>query len=121
MLASIVTREGGKDFISWPHRHFLWFMQQRVKINLADTLFEHLCLCINDNHHKVVATIHHPRLISELIRQTKLVEIMRTKKKLRVFCTAKFDATILVNMQLAKKEDIKKPENPLKKIWEEYF
>jgi hypothetical protein len=46
---------------------------------------------------------------------------MRTKERLSVFCTAKFDATILVNMQLVKKEDLKKPEHPLKKIWETYF
>ncbi|KAK2369623.1 hypothetical protein QL285_082745 [Trifolium repens] len=120
-LASIITREGGKDTISWPHRHFLWFMHRRVKINLAGLLFEHLCWAINENHHKATATIHHPRLISEIIRQTKLIEILRTKEKLRVFCTAKFDATILVNMQLVKKEDLKKPEHPLKKVWEKYF
>jgi hypothetical protein len=120
-LASIITREGGKDTISWPHRHFLSFLHRRVKINLAELLFEHLCWCINESHHKAKVTIHHPRLISELIRQTKLIEILKTKERLRVFCTAKFDATILVNMQLIKKEDLKKPENPLKKIWEEYF
>ncbi|KAK2410068.1 hypothetical protein QL285_045458 [Trifolium repens] len=121
LLASIITREGGKDTISWPHRHFLWFLHRRVKINLAEMLFEHLCWCISESHHKAKVTIHHPRLISELIRQTKLIEILKTKERLRVFCTAKFDVTILVNMQLVKKEDLKKPENPLKKIWEEYF
>ncbi|KAK2363275.1 hypothetical protein QL285_088274 [Trifolium repens] len=120
-LASIITREGGKDTISWPHRHFLWFMHKRVKINLVGLLFEHLCWAINESHHKATATIHHPRLISEIIRQTKLIEILRTKEKLRVFCTAKFDATILVNMQMVKKEDLKKPEHPLKKVWEKYF
>ncbi|KAK2403463.1 hypothetical protein QL285_052897 [Trifolium repens] len=120
-LASIITREGGKDTISWPHRHFLWFMHRRVKINLDGLLFEHLCWAINESHHKETTTIHHPRLISEIIRQTKLIEILRTKEKLRVFCTAKFDATILVNMQLVKKEDLKKPKHPLQKIWEKYF
>jgi hypothetical protein len=62
-LASIITREGGKDTISWPHRHFLWFMHRRVKINLAELLFDHLCFCINDSLHKAKVTIHHPRLI----------------------------------------------------------
>jgi hypothetical protein len=46
---------------------------------------------------------------------------MRTKEKLRVFCTAKLDASILVNMKIKTKEDILKPENPLKKIYETYF
>jgi hypothetical protein len=120
-LASIITRDGGKDTISLPHKHFLWFMFKRVKINLAQLIFDHLCTCISESHHKPKVTLHHPRLISEIIRQTQLIEIIRTKEKLRVFCTAKFDATILVNMQLVKKEDLKKPEHPLKKIWEKYF
>jgi hypothetical protein len=63
-LASIITREGGADTISWPHKHFMWFMHQRVKINFADALFEHLCHCITESHHKAKVTIHHPRLIS---------------------------------------------------------
>jgi hypothetical protein len=74
MLASIIAIEVGKDSISWSHKHFIWFMQQRVKINLADTLFEHLCLCIIESHHKTKVSIHHPRLISELIRQTRLMQ-----------------------------------------------
>jgi hypothetical protein len=96
-------------------------MHKRVKINLAGLLFEHLCTFITENHHKDVATIHHPRLISKIISQTKLIEILRTKEKLRVFQTAKYDATILVNMNLVKKEDLKIPEHPLKRIWETYF
>jgi hypothetical protein len=40
---------------------------------------------------------------------------------LSLFNTAKYDATVLVNMGLAKTEDIRKAEHPLKKIYEEYF
>ncbi|WJX61598.1 NADH:ubiquinone reductase (H(+)-translocating) [Trifolium repens] len=120
-LASIITREGGKDTISLPHRHFIWFMHKKVKINLAELLFEYLCSTITESRHKATVVIHHPRLISEIIRQTKLIEILRTKESLRVFQTAKYDATILVNMKLIKKEDLKKPENPLKTIYETYF
>jgi hypothetical protein len=60
-------------------------------------------------------------LISEIIRQTKLIEILRQKEKLRVFQTAKFDATILINMKRIKKEELIKAENPLKTIYETYF
>jgi hypothetical protein len=35
-----------------------------------------------------------------------------------VFCTAKFDATILVNMKLKTREEILKPKNPLQEIYE---
>ncbi|KAK2374961.1 hypothetical protein QL285_075887 [Trifolium repens] len=49
-LASIITRDGGKDTISLPHKHFLWFMFKRVKINLAQLIFDHLCTCISESH-----------------------------------------------------------------------
>jgi hypothetical protein len=101
-LASIITREGGKDTISLPHRHFIWFMYKRVKINLAGLIFEHLCSCISESHTKPRVTLHHPRLIFEIIRQTQLIEIVRTRESLRVFKTAKYDATVLINMGLAK-------------------
>jgi hypothetical protein len=96
-------------------------MHKRVKINLADTLFEHLCLCISEIHHKAKVTIHHPRLISEIFRQTKLIEILKTHEKLRVFMTAKFDGSTLVHMKMIKPTDLKKPVNPLQKIYEKYF
>jgi hypothetical protein len=120
-INSFITREGGKDTISVPHRHFIWFMYKKMKINLAKLLFDHLCTCINENHNKAKATIHHPRLISELIRQTKLIEILRSKEKLRVFNTAKMDASILVNMKLKTKEEILKVKDPLKEVYETYF
>ncbi|WJX89406.1 hypothetical protein P8452_71407 [Trifolium repens] len=81
-LASIITREGGYDTISIPHRHFIWFMYKKVKINLAKILFDHLCLTISKSRRKSTSNIHHPRLISEIIRQTRLIDILSTKEKL---------------------------------------
>jgi hypothetical protein len=121
LLAAIIPRKGGKDTVSIPHQHFLWFLHKRVKINLASFIFEHLCLMIKENQHKAIATLHHPRLISEIIRQTKLIEILRQKEKLRVFQTAKLDATLLVNMKKKTDEEIIKIDNPLKSIFERYF
>jgi hypothetical protein len=88
-LASIITREGGKDTISLPHRHFIWFMYKRVKINLAGLIFEHLCSCISESHTKPRVTLYHQRLISEIIRQTQLIEIVRTKERLLGDCQNK--------------------------------
>jgi hypothetical protein len=114
MLASIVTRGGGTYTISWPHKHFIFFMLKKVKINLAACLFEHLCTSITDGHHKNKSVIHHPRLISELMRQTKLIEVLRngTPEKLRVFNTLKFDAHNLLHMKLIKAPIIY-PTDPL--------
>ncbi|KAK2435509.1 hypothetical protein QL285_020562 [Trifolium repens] len=120
-LASIITREGGYDTISIPHRHFIWFMYKKVKINLAKTLFDHMCLTISKSRTKSTSSIHHPRLISEIIRQTKLIDILSTKEKIRVFNTAKFDATVLVNMKKKTKEEIKQAKTPLQAVYEEYF
>jgi hypothetical protein len=92
-----------------------------MKINLAKLLFDHLCFCIKESHNKAKAVIHHPRLISELIRQTRLIEILRAHEKLRVFNTAKLDASILANMKLKTKEEILKVKDPLKEVYETYF
>ncbi|KAK2395053.1 hypothetical protein QL285_056819 [Trifolium repens] len=120
-LASIITREGGYDTISLPHRHFIWFMYKKVKINLAKLLFDHLCFTISKSRTKSPSIIHHPRLIYEIIRQTKLIQIVSTKEKLRVFNTAKYDASVLVNMKLKTKEELKTAKSPLEQVYEKYF
>ncbi|KAK2410595.1 hypothetical protein QL285_045952 [Trifolium repens] len=120
-LASIITREGGYDTISLPHRHFIWFLYKKVKINLAKLLFDHLCFTISKSRSKSPSMIHHPRLISEIIRQTKLIQIISTKEKLRVFNTAKYDASVLVNMHLKTKEELKSAKSPLEQVYEKYF
>jgi hypothetical protein len=96
-------------------------MLKKVKINLAQLLFDHLCYTITKSRTKSPCVIHHPRLISEIIRQTKLTDILGSKEKLRVYQTAKFDASVLVHMKLIKKEDMRKPQNPLQMIYETYF
>jgi hypothetical protein len=112
-MASIVTRDGGTYTISWAHNYFIWFMLKRVKINLADTLFEHLCHCISESHHKPTVMIHHPRLISELLRPSKLIEVLRTREKLRVFNTSKFDGRNLINLKLIQAKNLITPMHPL--------
>ncbi|KAK2450148.1 hypothetical protein QL285_009282 [Trifolium repens] len=120
-LASINTREGGFDTISIPHRHFIWFLYKKVKINLAKLLFDHLCLTISKSRTKSPSIIHHPRLISEIIRQTKLTDILSSKEKLRVFQTAKYDASVLVNMKMIMKEELMIAKSPLETVYENYF
>ncbi|KAK2422860.1 hypothetical protein QL285_033358 [Trifolium repens] len=120
-LSTIVTRKGGLDTISIQHKHFIWFLYKKVKVNLAKILFDHMCLTISESRTKIPSNIHHPRLISELIRQTKLTDILSAKEKLRVFQTAKFDATVLVNMKRKTKEEIVPVNTPLQQVYEKYF
>ncbi|KAK2369339.1 hypothetical protein QL285_082479 [Trifolium repens] len=120
-LSTIFTRKGGLDSISIPHKHFIWFLYKRVKVNLAKILFDHMCFTINEGRTKIPSVIHHPRLISELIRQTKLTDIVSAKEKLRVFQTAKYDASVLVNMKRKTKEEIIPVKTPLQQVYEKYF
>ncbi|KAK2444070.1 hypothetical protein QL285_015125 [Trifolium repens] len=120
-LSTIFTRKGGLDTISIPHKHLIWFLYKRVKVNLAKILFDHMCLTINEGRTKIPSVIHHPRLISELIRQTKLTDIVSAKEKLRVFQTAKYDASVLVNMKRKTKEEIIQVKTPLQQVYEKYF
>ncbi|KAK2420751.1 hypothetical protein QL285_031451 [Trifolium repens] len=120
-LSTIFTRKGGLDTISIPHKHLIWFLYKRVKVNLAKILFDHMCITINEGRTKIPSVIHHPRLISELIRQTKLTDIVSAKEKLRVFQTAKYDASVLVNMKRKTKEEIIQVKTPLQQVYEKYF
>ncbi|KAK2436385.1 hypothetical protein QL285_021383 [Trifolium repens] len=120
-LSTIFTRKGGLDTISIPHKHLIWFLYKRVKVNLAKILFDHMCLTINEGRTKIPSVIHHPRLISELIRQTKLTDIVSAKEKLRVFQTSKYDASVLVNMKRKTKEEIIQVKTPLQQVYEKYF
>ena len=80
-----------------------------------------MCFTINEGRTKIPSVIHHPRLISELIRQTKLTDIVSAKEKLRVFQTAKYDASVLVNMKRKTKEEIIQVKTPLQQVYEKYF
>ncbi|KAK2428642.1 hypothetical protein QL285_027145 [Trifolium repens] len=120
-LSAIFTRKGGLDTISIPHKHLIWFLYKRVKVNLAKILFDHMCFTIHEGRTKIPSVIHHPRLISELIRQTKLTDILSAKEKLRVFQTAKYDASVLVNMKRKTKEEIIQVKTPLQQVYEKYF
>jgi hypothetical protein len=92
-----------------------------VKINLAKILLDHLCQTITKSRTKSPSNIRHPRLISEIIRQTKLTDILSSKEKLRVFNTAKYDANVLVNMKKKTKGEIIKVKTPLQAVYEKYF
>ncbi|KAK2357117.1 hypothetical protein QL285_094420 [Trifolium repens] len=120
-LSTIFTRKGGLDTISIPHKHLIWFLHKREKVNLAKILFDHMCFTIHEGRTKIPSVIHHPRLISELIRQTKLTDILSAKEKLRVFQTAKYDASVLVNMKRKTKEEIIQVKTPLQQVYEKYF
>jgi hypothetical protein len=108
------TRNGGTDSISWEHKHFIYFLYKKLKINLAACLFEHLFTAINDSVYNGKPHVNLPRLISELIRQTKLVDIISKYEHVQELRGSVFNATSLVHFGIIKGPIIT-PNNPLLK------
>jgi hypothetical protein len=50
-----------------------------------------------------------------------LIEALRSREKLRVFNTLKFDGHNVVNIEMIKSKDLVYPTNPLLEIYEKYF
>ncbi|PNX99121.1 hypothetical protein L195_g022384 [Trifolium pratense] len=73
ILAAICPRLGGTDTISWTHRHLLYFLLTRKKVNLGDYFFERICEAINASKSKRHTTIVYPRLLSDLLHQGHVV------------------------------------------------
>jgi hypothetical protein len=108
------TRNGGTNTISWEHRHFIYFLYKKVKINLAAYLFEHLCTAINDSVFNGKPYIQLPRLLSELIRQTKLVEILKKYEPVNEIRGSIFNGSSFASFGFIKGPVIT-PNNPLMK------
>jgi hypothetical protein len=85
-----------------------------VKINLVACLFEHLCTAINDSVYNGKPHIHLPRLLSELIRQTKLVDIIKKHEHIQELRGSVFNANSLASFAIIKGPIIT-PDNPLLK------
>jgi hypothetical protein len=90
----VFTRDGGNDTISWEHKHFIYFLTKIVKINLAACLVEHLRTSIKDGNYKKKTSIHHLRLLFELLRQTNLIDLLKRNcvEAVREIRGGKFDA-----------------------------
>ncbi|PNY08865.1 hypothetical protein L195_g005402 [Trifolium pratense] len=84
IISSITPRTGGTDTISWTHRHLIYFLLTNKKFNLGDYLFERICEAIHLSKTQKRTFIVHPRLLSELFYQCKLVKQLK-----------KFDSTLV--------------------------
>ncbi|XP_045809769.1 uncharacterized protein LOC123904122 [Trifolium pratense] len=74
IISSICPRLGGTDTISWPHRHLIYFLLTDRKVNLGDYLFERVCEAIFFSKSQRRTTIVHPRLLSDLLFQGRIVK-----------------------------------------------
>ncbi|PNX59256.1 hypothetical protein L195_g051325, partial [Trifolium pratense] len=77
IISSICPRLGGTDTISWPHRHLIYFLLTQRKVNLGDYLFERVCEAIFFSKSQRRTTIVHPRLLSDLLFQGRIVKLLK--------------------------------------------
>lgn len=48
MIMCFMPREGGTNYMSWDHKHFLLFLLDKFPINLPAYIFNHLCTLIRE-------------------------------------------------------------------------
>ncbi|GAU41272.1 hypothetical protein TSUD_349120 [Trifolium subterraneum] len=75
-----IPRSGGKDIVSYPHRHMLYFLKTGVKINFVNHIFSTLCNEISkgiNSDNPVKIHIVYPRLLSALFEHTDLVDLLK--------------------------------------------
>ncbi|XP_045791712.1 uncharacterized protein LOC123886441 [Trifolium pratense] len=77
IISSICPRLGGTDTISWTHRHLIYFLLTQKKVNLGDYLFERVCEAIFLNKTQRRTSIVHPKLLSELFFQCRIVKLVK--------------------------------------------
>ncbi|MCH80445.1 hypothetical protein A2U01_0001213 [Trifolium medium] len=77
ILAAISPRVGGTDTISWTHRHLLYFLLTRKRVNLGDYFFERICEAIFASKTQRKTTIVYPRLLSDLLYQGHVVQNLK--------------------------------------------
>src|SRR4030066_1450477 len=73
MNSSIFPRIGSKDQMSLDHKHFLYWLTEKLKINLPRYIFRNLCDAIKKGY-KEELHIPHARLLSELIHQSRMIQ-----------------------------------------------
>ena len=73
MNSSIFPRMGSKDQISLDHKHFLYWLTEKLKINLPRYIFRNLCDSIKKGYKEEVH-VPHARLLSELIHQSRMIQ-----------------------------------------------
>lgn len=49
LIGCLTPREGSTNQISWDHRHFIWYLENKENTNLHGYIFHHLCESMKDS------------------------------------------------------------------------
>lgn len=119
LIGCLIHGEGSTDHISWDHNHFIWYLGNREKINLASYIFKHLHEAITESHKNGKKNVFYARLLSELFHQGILIETPKedgsTQDSDKSFGSIISDV-VLGNMKIIRKKDVVKPEAGLRII-----
>ncbi|PNX91461.1 hypothetical protein L195_g047592, partial [Trifolium pratense] len=113
ILAAISPRVGGTDTISWTHRHLLYFLLTRKKVNLGDYFFERICEAIFASKSQRKTTIVYPRLLSDLLYQGHVVQNLKKFHPELVqkrFYPEILNASFLTKMRLISSKPVAPPQ-----------
>lgn len=112
LIGCLIPKEVSTYKISWDHRHFIWFLVNRQKINLVAYIFNHLREAIKERHKNDKTSVPYVRLLSELFHKSILFETLKeavaTQDLEESFGSFLFFAT-LGNMKTIKKKDVMNP------------
>ncbi|MCI08586.1 hypothetical protein A2U01_0029663, partial [Trifolium medium] len=118
MFGSFFSTEGGTGQLSWDHRHFIYFLTTRRKINLVIYIFHHMCKCIRSaqNPTKLTPQVAYPRLLREIFYQcavTNRIKQAEAHDLLEEQRASFINGNTLSNMKLIPAKSVKTPNQPL--------
>lgn len=110
MIICFMPREGGTDYMSWDHKHFLRFLVKNFPINLPTYISEHMCNSIREGI-KGKRTVPYTRLISVIIHQGGLLQRLHdlgiSSDEHLCTCTGRVNnGTMLGSMKIIGKKDV---------------
>lgn len=105
LIGCLIPKEGSTYHISWDHKHFIFYLKNKDKINLSAYIFNHLCEAFKDSTKLRKKNVPYARLFYQgcLIYALRNLPDNRDLKK--IYGNILF-ASVMANMKLMKKSDI---------------
>lgn len=109
LIGCLIPREGSIDQISWDHRHFIWYLVNKDKINMSGYIFHHLCEDIKESKKHKRRNVPYVILLSELFHQGCLIDSIRDASahdNLEETHGNILSTSVLANMKLLKRREV---------------
>lgn len=117
LIGCLIHREGSTDQISQDHKHFIFYLVNKDKINLLAYIFHHLCEATKDSINHLKKNVPYGRLLSELFYRGRLIDALKSTldiEDLEEIHENIILAFVLDKMKLLKKSEVVVSKYPLK-------